>query len=134
MIIMSLLSTEEGCNEKQYSITAPPLCPSSVLRRDVMKNSTALLRPPGHSSPYYNVITARPSSGQRKLHLPQDRLCTPLVAFCPLGMPRPPVYGIPLGQNATLGAHNPSFCRCNFHYPSERGAVIPHCKVLQSHE
>ena len=75
---------------------------------------------------YYNVVTAPHSSGQWKLHLPQDRLWAPLVAFCPLGMPRPSVYGIPLGQNATRGAHNLSFCRCNFHYPSERGAVIPH--------
>ena len=40
---------------------------------------------------------------------------------------RPPVYGIPLGHNATLGAHNLSFCWHNFHYPSEGGAVIPHC-------
>lgn len=33
-------------------------------------------------------------------------------------------YGITLGHNANLGAHNLSFCQCNFYYPSERGAVI----------
>ena len=44
-------------------------------------------------------------------------------------MPRPAVYGIPLGHNATLGAHNLSFCRRNFHYSSEGGAVIPHYRV-----
>ena len=71
MIIMSLLSTEEGCNEKQYSITAPPLCPSSVLSRDVMKNSTALLRLQG--------IVAF------------TLMCAPLVALCPLRMPQPSV-------------------------------------------
>ena len=44
-------------------------------------------------------------------------------------MPRPPVYGIPLGHNATLGAHNEFLGWYNFHYSSPRGAIIPHFRT-----
>ena len=40
-------------------------------------------------------------------------------------MPRPPVYGFPLGHNATLGAHNGFLWWYNFHYSLPRGAIIP---------